>query len=180
MAHDFRTAILALGLATLCQSAYAAPILDQAYDPTPIDPTGGTGINQSIVASQGFTVGVSGTMVRVELLLGPPPPTGTQYTPDWLVLEIHNLSAIGDPMGEILASVTMHKSSIPRVEHWQSISLGEGFAVAEGESLALVVRAELGTAAPGTKFIWRTATSGDPYPDGLADRKFKLRFPWVR
>jgi hypothetical protein len=151
-------------------------ILDQAYDPTPIDPTSGTGLNQTGVASQGFTVGVSGTIVQVDLLLGELPPLGRQDRPDWLILELHKLSVSGGPTGLMMMSVPTHQSDIPLAEHWQSISLGAGVAVAEGDSMALVVRVELGTAAPGAKFVWRTADSDDPYPEG--DRHVFISNGW--
>ena len=69
-----------------------------------------------------------------------------------------------------------HRTYIPRGEQWQSISFGSGIVVSEGDSMALVVRSELGTIAPGAKFVWRTASAGDPYPAG--DRHFFTSPSW--
>jgi hypothetical protein len=130
-------------LALLPCSAHAIPVLDQHH--VPLDPVNGSAAIHSVVEwAQTFTVGISGRLVRIELLAGRDieAPQGN------LLIDVR--PTIGGAPSEdnetVLYSATVsptalpHFSDFPLPFEFLALDLGPGIPVLAGDVPAIVLR----------------------------------------
>lgn len=131
--------------------------------------------NVTLVA-QTFTAGVTGTLDRVDLLLGRLDPLERN-----LIVQIQTVSD-GTPTGVVLASAELTPADVPVTQFpdltFVSVQLPPSFSVA-GTTYAIVVSDP--TAAPfgGSQYLWGGA-GGDVYLGGEALLTFDGGATWLR
>ena len=138
-------------------------VLDQFY--VPDNPNLAAGANSGVDSAQTFTVGIAGTLTRVEIWV-----YALDGTADGnLFFDVRPTvdGVPGDSDDDVLATVTMPVNTLP-LYPGDFISLdisSAGVQVAEGDVLALVLRSDL---PQSTIAYWRGTASQDfdPYPGG--------------
>jgi len=154
---------LAVALLTITAStgaSDAAPVLDQSFDPGPAGTA--SGISGEVDKAQTFTVGLAGTLARVDVDIQRADATVT----DPLLFDVRATTAGGAPIES--NSTTLASLSIPAV----NVSLTRGFfsvdvsafgiPVTPGEILAIVLRKP---GEPDVDYSWFGNQSGG-YPAG--------------
>jgi len=145
--------------------AHAIPVLDQIFDPgTPPSWQAGIGSPGSpfeLDTAQTFTVGLSGTLTQVDVLVKIETFYGSSATLDW---DIRPTSG-GAPLesaGSALISGTIN-TGLP-LTSYQFVTLDllpAGISVTTGDQLAIVLSTSFGSMGWG-------GSSGDYYADGAA------------
>jgi hypothetical protein len=156
--RPFAWLALAATLALNLRAAQAVTVLDQSFDPAVPNIFSGVGVE--VDKAQTFTVGLAGTLVRVDVNISrsvPPPPFPP---PDDLILDIRPTTA-GVPIEDntaTLAQLVVPALTIPTVQDFVSFDLSAfGLAVTAGDVLALALRAP-GSSPSG--YAWVGASPG--------------------
>lgn len=126
----------------------AAAVLDQSFDPRPLRdqwiyhvPFGSNGHGDDDYAAQTFTVGITGRLVGLALLVG----REAEYTTTPLQIDILPTTPAGDPIDDhtlALASLTVPASAFgtdPSGLEFAMIDLDAGLAVNAGDILAIAL-----------------------------------------
>jgi PKD domain len=151
--------VFGLSLALHARPGTAAPVKDQAFEPTPPDtiPT----IHSSLRWAQTFRVGVTGTLARVDVLVA------QQFNRQPEDLEVTIYDTVGGaPHAALTAPFRIAAASVPIVIHpstWDGYAyLSAAFAlpVAAGDVLAIVV-----STGPASQYYW-AGVFGGGYPGG--------------
>jgi len=168
---------LAVALLTITAptgASHAAPILDQVFDPGPA-PTVSAGISGVTDKAQTFTVGIAGTLARVEVDIRR--DDNTVIEP--LLFDVRATTAGGAPIesnSTTLASVSIAAASIPVTPGFVSVDVSAfGIPVTPGEILAIVLR------KPGlddVDYIW-FGGEGNPYPAGSEYSRITAGGTWT-
>jgi hypothetical protein len=129
--------------------------LDQMLEPNPTNAL--KGISGTVHHAQTFTVGISGTLDSVDILI-------SQFgTPNDLLFDIRD-TAGGVPLesdATTLAAVSVQPTEVPGSQTWVSVDVSSfNVAVQAGDVLAIVLR----TSGAGG-YQWG-AEQGNPYPGG--------------
>ena len=157
----------------------AVSILDQAFVPPPDSAAGGVVSNQFasfVDQSQTFTVGISGILTGLEILLG------GDTTQLGAIVDIRPTSG-GLPVlddGSALASVFLPSASIPSgFQTFVAVDLSSfGLMVASGDLLALSVRGAVRGIDDGS-FNWHGDNRGDQYVSGQAFFRSNASNGWM-
>jgi PEP-CTERM motif len=156
------------------RAARAVLVLDQVFDPGP-SPTAFSGVSLGIPKAQTFTVGLAGTLARVDvdILRQDNGPLGNGP----LLFDVRSTTGGGAPIendATPLASLTIPAATIPTTFGFFSIDVsGFGIPVTPGEILAIVLR---GTRTD-TDYEW-VGSFPNPYPAGdLYFRNASAGFP---
>lgn len=156
--------IIVLVLGILVRSGNAAPILDQDNDPTP-GPTAWIGLSNGVDWSQTFTVGITGTLTRVDVRMF----KASGDVTDPLLFDIRTTVAgvptETDAGANILASVSIAAGDVSTTESLFNVDLSSfSLGVTTGDVLAIVLRSDDAT---GGAYQWR-GTDPDVYSGGTA------------
>lgn len=160
-------------LAVLSGSLFAAPIVDQEFDPA------GVGASQGLWSlttdAQTFTVGITGILTGFDLLMHKPSATTSPNDINWGFQS----TTSGLPDGSVLSSGILALADGPtttNTNEFVHIDLTAGFGVTAGDVLAIVLN---GTAShPDPVLRWQGGfNTGATYAGGEA---LKFRFgAWV-
>ena len=142
-------------------AAHAVLVLDQVFDPGPT-PTVGSGVSLDIPKAQTFTVGLAGTLARVDVDILRQASVGNGP----LLFDVRATGG-GTPIennATTLASFTIPAATVPTTFGFFSVDVsGFGIAVTPGEIFAIVLR---GTRTD-TDYEW-VGGFPNPYPAGAA------------
>jgi hypothetical protein len=132
--------------------------LDQDFTPSPL--SCGTGLGSPPEKAMTFTVGRTGTLVRVDLEL----QRGTAPGDDDVAIELRpTVGGVPDPDdGDVIASGVLSSSDWPASSGLYRIDLPGGVPVAAGETYAIVLRT-LGSLDPGG---WSGSGDASDYAGG--------------
>ena len=171
MSIRVRVAFLAILVTTLPGPAAALPILDQEYDPT-IDRLLGIGqvegqADPDIDLAQTFTVGITGILTSVEVLIR----RESGITED-LLFDIRTIAGgvptEADAGANVLANTSLSAAGIPLASEFVSVDLSSfGLAVTAGEVLSIVLQSDGANPA----YLW-SGTAADGYAGGGTFRRF--------
>jgi len=161
-----QSTVLSLTIALLwtvaIRTTRADEVLDQSFVPRLENLSAGA--NQNADEAQTFTVGIAGTLTRIEVFVYRVGDPGEAI----LLLDVRptvNSVPVEDD-SQILASADIPVSVLPELPAFTSLDISAaGLSVAEGDVLAIVLRSNL----PPTSIVyWRGDAPGneDPYPDG--------------
>jgi hypothetical protein len=148
----------------LADPASAEPILDQSHEGI----TAAASCFQGFDCAQSFTVGVSGILVRAEVMLSRQPSP----TVDVVDLDLRALGPGGVPVDAAPIALTSSVSTndLSSGPEWIAFEFGgEGVPVIAGESFALVVRAPFLAFPDGIG--WAGSVGSDGYAGGDGWRK---------
>jgi len=166
---SLRACLLAAALTLATTSAFAVPVLDQEHDNTGMGV--GTSTNGNVAeVGQTFTVGIAGTLDRIDVLMfrlgGIFDPTGDP------ILSVYNTSA-GLPTGAPLISVSVPEATVPfDNEAFIAFDVSSAnLAVNVGDVLAWGIRT---TSEVGPYWILNDGDIGLPedYTAGVGVRRF--------
>ena len=142
--------------------AHAVLVLDQVFDPGPM-PTVGSGVSLDIPKAQTFTVGLAGTLARVDVDILRQASVGNGP----LLFDVRATTGSGAPIennATTLASFTVPAATVPTTFGFFSVDVSAfGIPVTPGEILAIVLR---GTRTD-TDYEW-VGGFPNPYPAGAA------------
>lgn len=155
--HWIKLVALVVSLLT-ARSAFAQPQLDQFFEPAP----GQGGAQTNLPVAQVFTVGISGRLTKVELLLSLSPG----LVPAPLTVEIRT-TVNGFPSAAApLASFMFAPTSLPASPAFVPIALPNPVNVNQGDVLAIV------TIPTGVAPLWTAGSAAGGYPGGDASFEF--------
>lgn len=147
--------------ATLVSSTYAAAILDQRNDDLSVLSSPGLSLfpGESIKQAQTFTVGITGTLVQLDIYLD------NGILPNAPVLDIRRLSGAqpSDNPSDVLASQPILTSRSPSAPAF--VSFAFNLPVFSGEQLAFVVSQPNGPIG-GLRLLDTVSATSDYYPRG--------------
>jgi hypothetical protein len=152
----------ALTFFCVCTGQAKADLLDQSYTGPFV---GGTVVNSSVDKAQTFTVGITGELSRVSLSIF---QNGLETEP--LLFDLRT-TAGGFPIQSnsgpgVLAEITLPAAGILPVPSFVDINLTAfDIPVSDGEVLALVLRSNADSIAPGHGYEWSTGFT-NLYPRG--------------
>ena len=134
--------------------SFAVPILDQPFDPG-LEPTLSSGIDFDIPKAQTFTVGIAGTLTKIDIDIA-------RQGAEPLLFDLRATRGAGVPIESdtmTLAALTIPTASIPITRGFFSIDISTfSIDVMRGDVLAIVLR----DPTPGTDYVWFGGI-GDPY-----------------
>ena len=184
--HILQVLLITLFLTTIpCSESWAVPILDQYVDASAWLPRdrkiagfiyGAISSRNPFDRSQIFTVGVSGVLTDVEVMVG-----RLNRVSDPLLWEIRNVSSSGQPGTNVLAHGSAAAASFPGLGYFTypsdfpssfislggmslSVDLGDVLAIhlhtVEPTFAAYSWRSTTNVYADGSQFTWRSSTDG--------------------
>ena len=153
-------------LSMVTSTAVAVPVLDQEYDPAVTTATGFIGLSNFIDRSQTFTVRITGTLTRVDVLI-----SRGDLTTAALLFDVRTTSGGAptepDSGANILESQSIAAASVATSSGFFTINL-TGISVTAGDLLAIALRSD-DSANPA--YSWHGTTS-DGYSAGAAFDRF--------
>lgn len=166
-----RYSVAVLLSVTLCPTWAAADrCVDQGYDPGQIRDLSGV-VNRGLIEAQTFTVGMTGTLLRVDVMVGRDPEFAPGKQARDLEVEIRR-TADGLPTNTLLASVRVEPGDIPVVPDpplnpgFLEVDFSaRGLRVTAGEVLAIALRCPACLEHPSGPYLWMVSRN-NPYPRG--------------
>lgn len=161
---------LVLGLVWLAPAADATsvlePVLDQSFEN--VSPNSRSAINRGLDKAQTFTNGITGTLTRVDVIIG----ADVAQSGD-LYFDVRPTVG-GRPVENNAASlidIVIPRESLPTLgrEDWVEIDVSSfALAVTAGDLLAIVLRDPESTGQRFFSFSWLEGNGGPGYPRGKA------------
>jgi hypothetical protein len=139
-------------MSLLCPNVFAAPIVDQVFEPTSVGVS--SGLWTIWDDAQTFTVGLEGTMTGFDLYLYPGADL-VKHDVDWSI----QTTSAGLPDGGSLISGTFNSDIAPTPNAFAHIDFTTGIAVNAGDLLAIVISGQ--AIHPNGSLRWQGGIDGN-------------------
>jgi hypothetical protein len=177
MKSGFRAPFIVVVFLLIAVPSQATPILDQSFD-TGGSVAGASSINDLFTAGQTFEVGLSGSLVRADLLL----LQRNLGSFPGLTLDIFATDALGTPTGLSLSSASIAAADVPNWFRgfgnwgWVQVTLSTPVSVVAGQHLALALSTS--ASIDTSDYLWAMYGPSPIYAGGKPFYSL-LGEPWV-